>query len=44
MKKQNTKPITKTRNMENTKFFYFFFVISSFRAFVIKGFFISKRS
>ncbi|RLC05151.1 MAG: hypothetical protein DRH90_06685 [Deltaproteobacteria bacterium] len=34
------KAITKTRNLKNTKFFMFFFVISYLRGFVIKNLFL----
>ncbi len=37
---QKIKAITKTRNLKNTKYFMVFFVVSTFRDFVIKDFFL----
>ena len=34
--------ITKTRNLKNTKFFMVFFVVSTFRDFVIKNLFLFR--
>jgi hypothetical protein len=42
MAKKKIKAITKTRNAKNTKIFMVFFVVSTFRDFVIKDLFLFR--